>query len=69
MAERLSIVGIGGTTSPGSSTEQALQIALRAAGAEGAEVTLFDGAALCAKLYRESLVQFAEPPNERIRSC
>ena len=48
MAERLSIVGIGGTTSPGSSTEQALQIALRAAAAEGAEVTLFDGAALCA---------------------
>ncbi|NNM78703.1 NAD(P)H-dependent oxidoreductase [Sphingomonas sp. ID1715] len=48
MPEKLSIVGIGGTTSPGSSTEQALQIALRAAAAEGAEVTWFDGAALCA---------------------
>lgn len=48
MPEKLSIVGIGGTTSPGSSTEQALQIALRSAEAEGAEVTLFDGAALAA---------------------
>jgi FMN reductase len=48
MPEKLSIVGIGGTTSRGSSTEQALQIALRAAEAEGAEVALFDGAALAA---------------------
>jgi FMN reductase len=48
MAEKLSIVGIGGTTAPGSSTEQALHVALRAAAAEGAEVTLFDGAALSA---------------------
>lgn len=48
MPEKLSIVGIGGTTAPGSSTEQALQIALRAAEAEGADVTLFDGAALAA---------------------
>lgn len=48
MPEKLSIVGIGGTTSAASSTEQALQIALRAAKAEGAEVTLFDGAFLAA---------------------
>ena len=48
MPEKLSIVGIGGTTAPGSSTEQALHIALRAAEAEGATVTLFDGEALCA---------------------
>jgi FMN reductase len=48
MPEKLSIVGIGGTTSPGSSTEQALKIALRAAEAEGADVALFDGAALAA---------------------
>jgi FMN reductase len=48
MPEKLSIVGIGGTTSPGSSTEQALQIALRAAEAEGGDVTMFDGAALTA---------------------
>jgi FMN reductase len=48
MPEKLSIVGIGGTTTAGSSTEQALQIALRAAEAEGAAVTLFDGASLTA---------------------
>lgn len=43
MPEKLSIVGIGGTTTPCSSTEQALTIALRASAAEGADVTLFDG--------------------------
>lgn len=48
MAEKLSIVGIGGTTSAGSSTEQALKIALRAAEAEGVEVILFDGPSLAA---------------------
>lgn len=48
MPEKLSIVGIGGTTSPGSSTEQALRIALAAAEAEGAQVTLFGGAFLAA---------------------
>ncbi|MEO7379507.1 MAG: NAD(P)H-dependent oxidoreductase [Sphingomicrobium sp.] len=48
MAERLSIVGIGGTTAAGSSTEQALTIALAAARAEGADVTLFDGPFLTA---------------------
>lgn len=39
----LFIVGIGGTTSPGSSTECALQIALAAAETAGAEVQMFDG--------------------------
>lgn len=48
MPEKLSIVGIGGTTSAGSSTEQALKIALRAAEAEGADVILFDGPTLAA---------------------
>jgi FMN reductase len=48
MADRLSIVGIGGTTAAGSSTEQALTIALEAARAQGAEVTLFDGPSLAA---------------------
>jgi FMN reductase len=43
MPEKLSIVGIGGTTTPCSSTEQALTIALRAAAGEGADVALFDG--------------------------
>jgi len=40
------IVGIGGTVKPGSSTEQALEIALRAATDQGAEVELFGGALL-----------------------
>lgn len=48
MPEKLSIVGIGGTTAPGSSTEQALTLALRAAEAQGADVTVFDGAYLAA---------------------
>lgn len=37
------IVGIGGTPKPGSSTEQALAIALAAAAAKGARVRLFGG--------------------------
>jgi len=40
------IVGIGGTTKPGSSTEVALAIALQSAAAEGASIRLFDGAFL-----------------------
>jgi FMN reductase len=48
MPSKLSVVGIGGTTTPGSSTEKALKIALRSAEARGARVTLFDGAALSA---------------------
>ncbi|ODU20716.1 MAG: FMN reductase [Sphingomonas sp. SCN 67-18] len=42
----LSIVGIGGTTVPGSSTEQALALALAAAEAGGAKTMLFGGEAL-----------------------
>jgi FMN reductase len=37
------IVGIGGTTNPGSSTERALTVALDAAREAGAMVRLFDG--------------------------
>lgn len=48
MPEKLSIVGIGGTTMPGSSTEQALKLALQSAEREGADVTLFDGSFLAA---------------------
>ncbi|OWK30439.1 NADPH-dependent FMN reductase [Sphingomonas dokdonensis] len=42
------IVGIGGTTVAGSSTERALQIALAAAAAAGADIQLFGGEALAA---------------------
>lgn len=42
------IVGIGGTTRPGSSTESALRVALRHAESLGAETLLFGGEALAA---------------------
>jgi FMN reductase len=48
MADSPFIVGIGGTTTSGSSTERALQVALRAAEADGARVQLFDGPSLTA---------------------
>src|SRR3984957_13142427 len=40
------IVGIGGTTRPGSSSEKALRYALALAEAQGADVELFDGASI-----------------------
>jgi FMN reductase len=46
MADSPFIVGIGGTTNSGSSTERALSVALRAAEADGARVRLFDGPSL-----------------------
>lgn len=42
------VVGIGGTTVAGSSTERALEMALRAAAAQGVETRLFGGEALAA---------------------
>jgi FMN reductase len=48
MTLRPLIVGIGGTAKPGSSTEQALALALRAASDAGAETVLFGAAELCA---------------------
>src|SRR3546814_13888148 len=44
----LRIVGIGGTTRPGSSTEQALGLALAAAAEAGARTQLFGGERLLA---------------------
>ncbi|MXP29315.1 NADPH-dependent oxidoreductase [Porphyrobacter algicida] len=41
------IVGIGGTTRPGSSTEAALRLACNAASTGGEEVRIFDGAYMC----------------------
>jgi FMN reductase len=37
------IIGIGGTATAGSSTEQALKLALASAERAGAEVRIFDG--------------------------
>jgi len=44
--DMLTIVGIGGTTKPGSSTESALEIALAAAQRSGARIDRFDGSFL-----------------------
>jgi FMN reductase len=45
------IVGIGGTTRPGSSSEKALRYALALAQAQGADVELFDGASINLPMY------------------
>jgi FMN reductase len=45
------IVGIGGTTRPGSSSEKALRYALALAEAQGAQVQLFDGAGINLPMY------------------
>jgi FMN reductase len=48
---RPTIVGIGGTTRPGSSSEKALRYALALAEAAGADVELFDGASIDLPMY------------------
>jgi FMN reductase len=45
-AERPCVIGIGGSTRPGSSTDTALRVALAAAERAGARTGLFDGACL-----------------------
>jgi FMN reductase len=45
------IVGLGGTTRPGSSSEKALHYALTLAEAEGADVELFDGSSINLPMY------------------
>lgn len=45
------IVGVGGTTRPGSSSEKALRYALALAGQQGADVELFDGASINLPMY------------------
>ncbi len=45
------IVGIGGTTRPGSSSEKALRYALALAEGQGADVELFDGASINLPMY------------------
>lgn len=46
------VVGIGGTTRPGSSSERAMSVALMGAEAAGATTTVFDGPALELPMYR-----------------
>ena len=45
------IVGIGGTTRPGSSSEKVLRYALSLAAAQGADTELFDGASINLPMY------------------
>jgi FMN reductase len=47
----LFIVGLGGTTRPGSTSERALQVALDAAAASGCETRLFGAAAMPCEAY------------------
>jgi FMN reductase len=47
------IVGIGGTTRPGSSSEKALRYALALAETQGAEVELFDGVSINLPMYSQ----------------
>jgi FMN reductase len=47
----LFIVGLGGTTRPGSTSERALQVALDAASAAGCETRLFGAAAMPTETY------------------
>jgi FMN reductase len=54
------IVGIGGTTRPGSSSEKALRCALSLAAAEGADVELFDGASINLSMYAPESAERSE---------
>lgn len=57
VVKRPYIVGIGGTTRANSSTEKALKVALRAAGALGAETVLLGAEALDLPMYGPERVE------------
>ncbi len=54
------IVGIGGTTRPGSSSEKALRYALTLAAALGADVEFFDGASINLPMYAPESAERSE---------
>ena len=60
-AARPYIVGIGGTTKPGSSTEQALALALKSAAADGCETRLFGGEFLATLPHYDPSVETRTP--------
>jgi FMN reductase len=62
------IVGIGGTTRPGSSSEKALRYALKLAEARGADVELFDGAGINLPMYAPESPARAEGAQRLIAS-
>jgi FMN reductase len=66
------IVGLGGTTRPGSSSEKALVLALTAAKAQGAETRLFGGVDLNLPMYDpgpEALTGHARELVEALRAA
>lgn len=68
MSSTPDIVGIGGTTSLGSSTEQALQLSLASAEAEGARVRLFGGTDVIGlPHYADGAVEDRKAPAHRSR--
>jgi FMN reductase len=66
------ILGIGGTTRPGSSSERALAVSLRAAEKEGADVELIDGPSLVLPIYAPGGANFNDKARhlvEAYRRC
>ena len=63
------IIGIGGTTRPGSSSEQALQMALAHARKLGAETKLFGGAELQMPMYDPATANDSEAARVFIEAC
>jgi FMN reductase len=63
------IIGIGGTTRPGSSSEQALQLALSHARKLGAETHLFGGAELQMPMYDPATANDHEAARNFIAAC
>ncbi len=62
------IVAIGGTVSPGSATELALQAAMASAAAQGAEVALFGGAYLAGLPHYRSSAHEAGNGSEMVEA-
>lgn len=60
------IVGIGGTTRPGSSSEQALALALACASSAGAETRMYGGKALILPMYDPDPANMTDAARELI---
>lgn len=56
-AARVRVLGIGGSTRPGSSSEKALRIAMRAAETKGADIELITGRSLMVPIYDTESVE------------
>ena len=69
MSSKPFIIGIGGTTRPGSSSEQALHVALAHARKLGAETQLFGGAELQMPMYDPATANDNESARAFIAAC